>query len=95
VRPNQQSDWQTTDWHGRWRIARRDWAVAPPQARRLWLFSFGSGFGLPLACVVAVLLVPSERTVLIIAFAAALFGVVLLLSLRAIVLTVRRRRDPS
>jgi len=61
----------------------------------LWLFSFGSGFGLPLACIVAVLLLPSDRTGLIVAFTTAFVGVFLLLSLRAIVLTLRKRRDPN
>jgi hypothetical protein len=91
----QQSEWQTTDWRGRWRIARRDWAEATPQSRRLWWVSFGTGFGLPLACIVAVLLVPSEETGLIVGFTAAFVGVFLLLSLRAIVLTLRKRREPN
>jgi hypothetical protein len=90
-----QSNWQTTDWRGRWKIARQDCAQATPPSRRLWLFSFGSGFGLPLACIVAVLLVPSHRTGIIAGFTAAFLGVFLLLSLRAIVLTLRKRRDPN
>jgi hypothetical protein len=91
----EQSEWQATDWSGRWRIVRRDWAEATPQSRRLWVFSFGSGFGLPLACIVAILLVPSEQTALIIGFTVAFVGVFLLLSLRAVVLTLRKHRNPS
>jgi len=86
----QQSEWQSADWRGRWNIARRMWSEATPHSRRLWLFAFGSGIGLPLACGIAVVLAPTQRVALVVGFAAAYLAVVLVLSARAVVLTRRK-----